>query len=128
MRAPATLLLICATLMPCLACAQGYDVVRIDSPVAETTIHDNNGDLEIDVSVSPPLDERKGDYFTLLLDGQVVASGPLTHFGLTGIDRGAHTLEVQVNSSDGKVLATSAPVTFYMWRVSALFKNPNRMK
>ncbi len=128
MRALTMLLLACAALMACPAYAQGYDSVSIVAPEPETTIHDNNGSLMVDVSVSPQLNTKNGDYFTLLLDDQVVASGPLPHFGLNGIDRGAHKLVVQVHSSDGKVLAESAPVTFYMWRASLLFKNPNRMK
>lgn len=123
MRALTMLLLASAALLPCPAYAQGYDSVSIVAPEPETTIHDNNGVVEIQVATSPQLNTRNGDYFTILLDDQVVTSGIRHHFELTGIDRGAHKLVAQVNASDGKVLAESAPVTFYMWHASILFPN-----
>ncbi len=130
MRAHAILLLACTALLPCPALAQdqGYDSVLITAPVPETTIHDNNGNLDIDVSISPPLNEKKGDYVVILFDDKIVASGIYPHFSLTGIERGAHTLVAEVHAADGRVLATSPPVTFYMWQASRLFNNPNRMK
>jgi hypothetical protein len=59
----------------------------------------------------------------LLLDGRAVATTTKSDYMLTGLDRGAHTLTVQVTNAHGNVLATSEQVTFYMWRASRLFPN-----
>ncbi len=123
MRISTVLLLICATLLPAPAFAGNYGSVQVVSPKAEETIHNNNGDLNVTVAVSPSLNHGRGDYLTLLLDGAPAATGTGRHFKLHGIDRGAHTLAVQVNSADGAVIAVSDPVTFYMWRASRLFPN-----
>jgi hypothetical protein len=126
MRTQTILLLICATLMPYPAFANGDRTVSIVAPEPDETIHDNNGNLEVKVTVAPPLHTEKGELLTVLLDDEVVASGTRHHFKLTGIDRGDHTLLVQVTAADGKVLAASDKVTFHMWRASRLF--PNRAR
>ncbi len=123
MRTPAVFLLVCAALLPCPAYAGNYESVQVVSPQPEETIHNNNGDVEVTVSASPSLNHATGDRYTLLLDGAVVASGTRGHFSLTNIDRGAHTLVVQVVSADGAVLVASEPLTFHMWRASRLFPN-----
>jgi hypothetical protein len=107
-------------------CAQGYDSVSIATPEAESTVHDNNGNVSVQVDIVPPLRVGSGHHLTLLLDGNVVADGLHRHFRLTAIDRGAHTLQAQVLASDGTVIASSPAVQFYMWRASRLF--PNRAK
>ncbi len=109
--------LMTATLLAFPAAAQ-EPTVRIAAPEPETTIHDNSGNLEVAVSVDRPL--SGGYQLSLLLDDQVVASGG-PHFQLTNVDRGAHTLRATVTAPDGTVVATSPPVTFYMWRASRLF-------
>lgn len=123
MRAQTILLLVCATLMPCPAWADDYQSVSIVAPQPETTIHNNNGNLDVTVAVSPPLHTGNGDVLTILLDDKAVASGTRHRYKLKGIDRGTHTLAAQVTAADGKVLITSEPVTFYMWRASRLFRN-----
>ncbi len=120
------LLLAGAALVSGAAWAQGEQTITIVSPQPETTIHDNTGNLTVTVAVSPPPHLEAGERLTLLLDGAPVASGTRQRFELQNIDRGSHTLQAQVNAADGSVIATSPPVTFYMWRASRLF--PNRMR
>lgn len=122
MRFQAVCLLICTTLISCLAHADGYQAVRIVAPEPDATVHDNSGNLAVTVEVLPPLRAEAGDRLTLLLDGKAVASGFEQRFELTGIDRGRHTLRVQVKAADGTILATSPPVKFQMWRASRLFR------
>ncbi len=115
--------LICAALISCTAYADSYQVVRISSPKPDATVHDNSGNLVVTVAVSPPLHAGTGDHLALLLDGKAVASGSGQRFALNGIDRGSHTLRVQVKAANGRILAASPPLKFYMWRASRLFRN-----
>jgi hypothetical protein len=66
MRYQTILLLICATVISCPTYADDYQAMRIVAPEPETTIHDNNGNLDVKVAVLPRL--RAGDRLTLLLD------------------------------------------------------------
>jgi hypothetical protein len=81
-------------------------------------VHDNSGKLVVVVQVSPPLAD--GDRITLLIDGSAVASAAATRFELQGVDRGTHRLEAQVIDAHGAIAASSAAVSFQMWRASRL--------
>lgn len=122
MRSQAACLLICATVLSCLAHAGEYQSVQIVSPEHNTTVHDNSGNLSVTIAILPPLHAEDGDYLILSLDGKSVASGSSQVYELQGIDRGSHTLRVLVKAADGAVLATSPPVEFHMWRASRHFR------
>lgn len=126
LRSLAICMLFCTALIPRIADAQDHQSVRIVAPKPETTVHDNDGNLAVTIAVSQSGYAQAGNHLTLLLDGNAVASGPGLQFELKGIDRGSHTLRVQVKAADGTVVATSPPVKFYMWRASRLF--PDRAK
>jgi len=96
-----------------------YADVVIVQPASEETVHDNEGNVVVQVAVSPSL--APGDRIVLLLDGRRVAQQMGTTFALSGIERGAHTLEALVVDGKGATLAPSRPVTFYMWQASRLF-------
>lgn len=126
MRSLAICMLFCTAFISHIAHAEAYQSVRIVAPKPDTTVHDNNGSLSVTVAVTSSL--RSGERLTLLLDGNAVASGPDLHFELKDIDRGSHTLRARVKAADGKVLATSPPVKFYMWRASRLFPESRELK
>jgi hypothetical protein len=118
------LLLACVILVPLpLAYAGNYSEVRIVAPQADETVHDNSGNLTVKIAVSPPLNAGAGDYLTLLLDNNAVASGTNPSFALNGINRGSHTLVLNVNAADGTVLASSPQVIFHMWQASRKFRD-----
>ena len=100
---------------------RGHVRLAITSPASEETVHNNDGDVRVEVVVLPDL--APGQRIALLLDGEVVARQTSGTFELTALDRGAHTLQAQIVDRAGTVLATSDPVTFYMWRASALLPN-----
>ena len=102
----------------------GRVILAIASPASEETVHNNDGDVHVEVIVLPDL--APGQRIALLLDGEVVARQTSGSFELTALDRGAHTLQAQLVDRVGTVLAASDPVTFYMWRASALFPNRRR--
>ena len=116
-------LMLYAVLLPLPSYAASDPAVRIVAPEPETTIHDNNGNLSVQVALSQAPDTAAVDQLALLLDGNVVAKGRDLSFELNNIDRGSHTLQVQAYAAGGKLLATSPPVVFHMWRASLLFKN-----
>jgi hypothetical protein len=96
-----------------------YADVVIVQPANEETVHDNLGNVAVQVAVSPSL--APGDRIVLLVDGRPVAQQMDATFALSGIERGAHTLQAQVVDASGATLVASRPVTFYMWQASRLF-------
>jgi hypothetical protein len=105
------------------AVAAQYGALVITQPAADATIHDNEGRLTVDAALSPPLDSAAGDRLELAIDGAVAADADTPHFGVDGVVRGTHTLEVRVLDRDGNILLRSAPVTVYMWQASRKFPN-----
>lgn len=89
--------------------------IRITSPANEETIHDNSGN----VSVSVEAELRSRQVIRLLLDGAPAAPDhDGKHFSLNGIDRGEHTLEAMILDGEGRTVAVSPTVTFYVWQAS----------
>jgi hypothetical protein len=120
-----SLLLLCLAL-PLTSWAAGetvaYTSLVITQPAAEETIHDNTGTLAVELALSPALQIEQGHRIKLLLDGTAMPVTGTTSLTLTEIDRGAHTLQAAVVDQSGAVLIVSEPVSFYMWRASALFR------
>jgi hypothetical protein len=109
-----------AVSLPGLAQAPGgYASVAIVQPANEETVHDNEGNVSVQVAVSPRL--APGDRIVLLLDGRPVSQQPGTTLALSGVERGTHTLQAQVVDTNGATLAASQLVTFHMWQASRLF-------
>lgn len=101
--------------------AQSQWQIAISSPASGETVHDNEGNVAVAVAIEGA-GERPA--IRLLLDGRphgVDQSAP--SFALENIDRGEHTLQAQLIDARGQVIADSQPVTFYLWRASALFKS-----
>lgn len=97
--------------------------MQIESPAAEATVRNNNGDFTVSASISPkpPLTTR----YQLLLDGSphgTPQDGPW--FQLRGIDRGEHSIQVQALNGSGKVLATTASRIIYLHRAIARAPRP----
>lgn len=93
-----------------------YSRVALTNLPTEEALRANNGTFTVSASLQPPL--RPGHSLQLLLDGQPYGSPtnvPLLQ--LTEIDRGDHSLVLQVKAGD-KVIQQSAPVTFTVQRVS----------
>lgn len=95
-----------------------YTNVSITSPANEATIRDNAGNLTVMATVTPGL--QSGHKMVLLDNGATRAESTSGSFKLSNIDRGAHTLTVQVQNRSGKTLLSSKPVTVYLHRHSAL--------
>ncbi len=103
-----------------------YERIGILAPANDEAIRDNAGNLSVRYALSPSLDTKHGHSLRLLLDGvpQAGEAGEAT-FSFTNLDRGTHTLTLQVVNASGQVLNESAPVSFHMLRFSALQRSAN---
>ncbi len=109
-----------ALLLGASAFAQnGYETFAIVQPEVDETVHDNNGNVWVQVALEPYL--ARGHEVALLLDGETISQWPAVTFGLTGLERGTHTLQALITDSNGDVVVASEPVTFNMWQASLLF-------
>jgi hypothetical protein len=94
---------------------QVYTMVSIEQPQNEETIRNNQGSLAVSVKVTPNL--MKGDKVQLILDGTPIGEPqPALQFGLNGINRGSHTIAVQIVDKKGNVIITSDSITVFMFR------------
>lgn len=92
-----------------------YKEISITQPQNEETIRNNQGALSVMATLSPAL--FQGNKTQLLLDGNPVGS-PQTQlsFQVSGIDRGSHTLQVQVLDNQGQSIIVSDSITVFMQR------------
>jgi hypothetical protein len=95
--------------------------IVVTSPRAGTTVHDNSGAVPVAVIV-------QGAAYTtdhrvrVLLDGKPYGTDQRSlQFTLQGVERGEHTLQIQLLDNKEAVRATSPAVTFYLWQASRLF-------
>jgi hypothetical protein len=93
--------------------------LSVNQPEDQATIRDNGGVVNISGQVSPTL--KFGQKVQLKLDGQIVQK-PHSNviFVLRDINRGEHTIMLELLSPQGKVIASSKPRTFYLFRASVL--------
>lgn len=94
---------------------QEYQSVAITQPKQDETVRNNQGYVPIIIEVEPDL--RPGDLFQVMLDGKAIGKPqPGKLFALNELDRGTHTVAVQIVGADGNVINTSDAVTFHMQR------------
>ncbi len=91
-----------------------YSSLTVQSPVPEEAVRANDGTVHITGAVVPELaaDHR----VRLVLDGAQHSVSAEAHFTLTNMDRGAHTVMLEVVDATGSALISSNPTTFYVLR------------
>ncbi|MCG7566690.1 DUF4124 domain-containing protein [Pseudoalteromonas sp. CnMc7-15] len=93
--------------------------VAITTPNQEETIRDNTGSVHVTGQVSPRF--MQGHRVQLMLDGKPYDKPQSsTVFVMRNVDRGAHQVRLRLVDGNGKQLATSEPVTFYLHRRSVI--------
>ncbi|KRA93946.1 penicillin-binding protein [Pseudomonas sp. Root68] len=94
-----------------------YEVLRILIPEPDATIRSNTGEVIISATNEPAL--QPGHRYRLLLDGQPTADPGLSPvFALSNIDRGSHTLSVEILDEQGRIVERTASQPFHMQRTS----------
>ena len=99
-----------------------YTKLAIVSPANDAALRPE--DDIVRVSAQMEGQARGQDTYVLLLDGQEHSSGKSPSFVLTGLERGAHRLSMNIRDPNGTVLISSDPVTFHILKVSAPPKKP----
>lgn len=96
-----------------------YATVRIVQPGSEATVRDNQGLVDVEVALDPPL--RDGHTVEFLLDGEPRGEPQASVTRqLTDVHRGEHRVAARVLDASGEILVTSEPVVFYMHQASRL--------
>ena len=84
------------------------------SPGNEATIRDNNGSVLIQVILPPALAQKTDLVFTVIVDDKLTFTENKSMFNIENIPRGSHTIFVQAYDKNGKLIAKSLPITFFM--------------
>ena len=96
-----------------------YQRMGIVSPASGSTLNPvDAGNTEIAGILIPGL--QPGHVIVLTDNGNEIARGEKPGFELTNLDRGEHVFVLQVRDKADKILISSAPVTLYVQRPSAL--------
>lgn len=91
--------------------------VEIIQPVNNATVRDNTGSVYISGRIKPVF--TRGYHIQLYLDGKPYEKPQQqAMFLLRDIDRGEHQVRLELINNNGKVIASSDLVTFYMHRAS----------
>jgi len=97
--------------------ANQYKSVSIVSPQDDEPVRSNPGNITIQFAADPALNTEAGHRFQLVMDGTPVLTSDKTSVILTNVDRGTHTIRVNiVDGESGKTIKSGSPSTFHMLR------------
>jgi hypothetical protein len=102
------------------AAASPYTRIAIESPANGETLWNIGGELSVSLAVEPPL---LGEHtLRLYLDGQQVGGVPQgpQQFTIGNVFRGERSLRASIVDAQGRELAESATVVFYVHQTSTL--------
>lgn len=100
----------------------GYQRFAIASPDSEETLWNIEGRLNVSLDVRPAI--RGNHELRVFLDGQAVeVPAAATSFTLGNVFRGEHTVRASIVDENGREVAATDPVTFYVRQTS--LQNPN---
>jgi hypothetical protein len=102
-----------------------YTDFRIVSPADGETLWNIGGELSVEVAVEPAL--SPGHRLRVYLDGRLREDSPrATQFTLAEVYRGEHQLRAAIANAQGREVASTADITFYVQQAS--LQNPNRSR
>ncbi|OYY73542.1 MAG: hypothetical protein B7Y40_08830 [Gammaproteobacteria bacterium 28-57-27] len=97
----------------------GYQALVITQPENGAGLNNGTGDVDVSVSLVPPLRTDLGHGLTVTMDGSpVLQNSARMNVALADVSRGEHVLEAFVVSAQGQVMFQSAPVRFSLQRTS----------
>lgn len=103
--------------------APGYTGFSIVAPAAGETLWNIGGQLPVQLDIQPGL--RSGHRLQVYFDGQRREDVPqATQFVLPEVWRGEHQLRAAIVDGQGREVASTATITFYVQQAS--IQNPNR--
>lgn len=96
--------------------------ISIVQPEEQGTVRDNTGSVYVSGKIMPMF--QRGLRVRLLMDGKPQSEPQNnTVFILRDVDRGEHTLQMELFDQNGKLIATSPVTTFYLHRASVISPN-----
>lgn len=102
-----------------------YQLLRILVPEPDASIHNASGDLIVTATSDPGL--LPGHSYRLLLDGQAQGEPSRSPvFPLQHVDRGTHTLAVEIIDAAGLTVERTPAQPFHMHRISLAQKRKIR--
>lgn len=99
-----------------------YSEVSITSPQDDASIRDNGGNVTVNIATKPGI--RGDDILVLYLDGKEIMLGKSTAKAFSSLDRGSHQVRAAIKDAGGRILLSSASVTFHLLRQSVARKTP----
>ncbi len=100
-----------------------YTDFALLSPTQEQHFWGTGGSFTAQAVLSQPL--QPGHLVRFLLDGAVAGTGTGFFMEFTNIDRGEHTIQAEVVTVVGEVLARTDPVVFFMRQQSVINRARN---
>lgn len=94
-----------------------YDEFAIASPTEEEGIRSNDGNITLRLTLQPAL--QGGHAIAVTMDGSPIGTGGSTTIQMTNLPRGGHTVQASILDAQGKQVAQTEPVTFYVLRAAA---------
>lgn len=91
-----------------------YRSLNIASPADDETIRDNSGNVSVIAVTNPRL--QSGHRLRLLMDGQPAQDGVQSQFDLQNVDRGSHSIALEIIDASGSVIKRSESSTFHLQR------------
>jgi len=99
-----------------------YQLFNIISPEQNSAFHSGSGDVTVTVQIKPKL--RPGDQLQYLLDGQLHNTLEAKHYTFKTLDRGSHSVTVNLISPSNKIIKTSSTAfTLHRPSVRPMSKN-----
>jgi len=96
-----------------------YAAVAIVKPANEEAIRANGGAFPIELASQPALDAKSGHQYVVMVDGKKHMESGTANFTLQNMERGAHSISVEIRDQSENVLASSSSITIYVLRASA---------
>ena len=95
-----------------------YESLEITSPIQEETIWNTGGKVSVSVSLRPGL--MTGHRMRMFYDGRSLGEFPPGAMSaeLKDVERGAHTVQVQVMDESGQMMLQSEEITFFYQQTS----------
>lgn len=95
-----------------------YERLTISAPGNDAVIRSNQGQVSINVTLSPALSRQ--DTLYIELDGKQVNDGKAASVTLENVDRGSHTVSAYIRQADGQQAIAAEQIVFHLKRHSAL--------
>ena len=90
--------------------------LELVTPANQATVRNNNGTVEVNLSLPPALVQNTQLVFTVNVSNILTFTANKPRFNIENIPRGTHTIFVQAHDKNGKLIAKSLTNTFFMHR------------